>query len=364
MDSWQVSWVQSCDDFTAMPFHMQELSQVVKLTSCLSGTKLSFILSNLYGKTDLLFDEIWISRSPSFHVKHRVTYFGKSAITVGKGSKIQVDAIEMPIKCKETIYVYLRVKTAQVYADFCCTYATKLVNASISRKAEYIPRLTENNEHRKGWFCLEQLLVWSQAQPLKVQIGGDSLAEMGLITQHISQWLLNNYPEKVTCANTGVSGSRLLHDAPDDKPILQTYGKSLVKRMQETQYQADISIIFCGGNDLILPFYSTAAAKQVVTVAQLIAGFKKIQQQCSGHLLLGTILPTSKIDQKTEEIRLQVNNELLGWPNVFDAAGVVQGAKSEIAAEFDFGDQLHVNAAGAKKIVQRIIPLLQQYLIK
>ena len=61
MVAWQAAWYYENIDFSAMPFKMRELSQLIKITSFLSGKELRLKLTNYYGKEELIFDEIYVA---------------------------------------------------------------------------------------------------------------------------------------------------------------------------------------------------------------------------------------------------------------------------------------------------------------
>ena len=77
-----------------------------------------------------------------------------------------------------------------------------------------LPKLSDTWQSRKGWFCLEEVDVWTKATPKYLEITGDSLMEMGMITAPLMQYLMTVHPDEVTVLNTAISGSRLIHDAP------------------------------------------------------------------------------------------------------------------------------------------------------
>ncbi|MCG4787976.1 hypothetical protein L0N33_21895, partial [Roseburia faecis] len=63
-----------------------------------------------------------------------------------------------------------------------------------------------------------------------IELTGDSLAETGMIETGLIKQLLN----QAVVVNTGISGNRLLHDAPQDGPLYQTFGQSLIKRAAQS----------------------------------------------------------------------------------------------------------------------------------
>ncbi|MCQ2556854.1 MAG: hypothetical protein MJ140_02575 [Ligilactobacillus sp.] len=353
MIEWQNGWLQQCDDFSSFPTKLEQLSQVVKFTSPLAGSKLRLVLSNLYGTTDLVFDCITVSKQADFQAGKRQTLRYQERIRIPKGKKVYLDPCQLTLTPGETFYVWMQANQMQSYADYVVTYAPKLINGTYARRVAYLPKLRSDYQKRKAWFCLEQFLVWTKEEAQVVEITGDSLAEMGMVAEPLFEKLLAA-PQAYSFANTAISGSRLLKGAPENPPLFRTYGQSLLQREAGKNFQADITLISIGENDLLLP---ALAGEDIPSLAQLQAGFRQLQ----GPNVWFTTLP--KVEKqagitaiqmtKIEKLRQELNTWLLTQPNVIDGAALLLDPKTQAPkVEYSFGDGLHINLLGGQVLAQ------------
>ena len=321
MVAWQTAWYYENIDFSAMPFKMRELSQLIKITSFLSGKELRLKLTNYYGKEELIFDEIYVALTADMKEKQRVTALYQDTIVIPQGEAIWTDSIDLDIKVGQTIYVYMKSSQEQEYCDFKCTYETSLTNASFARSANFLPKLSDTWQSRKGWFCLEEVDVWTKANPKYLEITGDSLMEMGMITAPLMQYLMTVHPDEVTVLNTAISGSRLIHDAPHDQPIYETFGESLLSRMVRNRsgFKPELTIVSIGANDLMLPLISEVAARQKITKDNFfnaVQRLNEILEKRNSELILLDIPPftlshTGRPDDKelqAQKFRKELNS--------------------------------------------------------
>ena len=140
--------------------------------------------------------------------------------------------------------------------------------------------------------------------------------------------------------------------------MLATYGQSLLKRKPKPNSVA-LSICFCGGNDLLLPAYSSQASKQVVTPAELVAGFRELLTSWPNPVVSSTILPAKKIQAQSEATRLAVNQELSSWSQIFDGAKLLVDGQGKLKPTYQLGDGLHINQAGGNLLAQQLLAFLK-----
>ena len=360
MIGWQNGWLQQCNDYSAFPTQLEQLSQVVKFTSPLAGRKVRLVLSNLYGSRALIFDQVKISPSADFKESYPQTLRYQTKIVVPAGKKVYLDPCELEVRPGQNFYVWTASSHPQSYADFAVTYAPKFINGTYARKASYLPKLHDDYQKRKGWFCLEQFLVWTTDQPKVVEIAGDSLAEMGMVAEPLFEGFMKKAPGQYTFANTAISGSRLLADAPKKPQLYRTYGQSLLKREANKDFKADITFISIGENDLLL---AALTHTKLPTLASLKAGFKQL---FSPHVYI-TTLPKVALQpgisenemNEIETMRGKLNAWLLKQENVIDGAKLLLDFKTnEPNQAYSFGDGLHINLLGGQKLATEWLNLL------
>lgn len=362
MTQWQTAVWHSCSDFAALPFRMKQLTQLVKLTPGISGESLRLVFTNFYGTTDLTFNQVMVADNPQMAGSVKVTTRGQDQLTVPIKKMVHTDPIQFAVAAHRPLYVMITANRPQQYADFASTYDPSLVNAVYSQALHFRPPLPTGYHARKGWFCLAGMEVQSADSPLLVEMTGDSLAEMGLVTTPLINQLRRQTQRGVVVINTAVSGSRLLQPAPADEPLYATFGDSLLARQARESFPVDLVVALTGSNDLILPFWSRQA--QLPTVQQLVDGFAQLNDLVGrrhGQLVTTTIPPFGlhlTSDQQAAGrhaamIRRQVNAQLIKQVNTVDVEPLISDGEA-LKQTADFGDQVHYSVTGANLVATAI----------
>lgn len=371
MADYQLAYLQATHDFSSLPFKYGQLHQLVKLTPFLSGQRCQLLFSNRYGDSPLHFDRVAVADNPRMENAVAVTFQGSWSLTLPKGSHLlPSDSIDWPTKAGRPLYVEMVAQESQSYADFACTYATGWVNAAITRRSDFCPRLPDTWHARHGWVCLDGLKVLTDAHPRYLELTGDSLAETGMVAQELFCQLVSHSPEKVVAINTGISGNRLLHDAPQDGPLFATYGQSLISRLQDSQLPFDLRLALIGSNDLLLPVYSEQAKVETHDLTSLCQGFLRLAQL--GNLLTTTVPPfrlfTGKLSSTEKELnhtRLVLNLCLAQHAFVVDTAHLVANQDNNaLAASMDFGDGMHLSPRGGAVVANALLSKIEAALFK
>lgn len=368
---WVPSHYQATHDMSALPFHYDKLCQVVKVTPTISGNQMRLKLTNRFGRHALLFNDVQIASTPHFTAAQQVTSHYQSQIIIPEHSVIRTDPITFPIKVGQPVYIKMIANHPQEYVDFASTYQTMLTNAALSRQSDFIPPLTERWRNRKGWFSLESLEVSSSINPVYVEITGDSLVESGMVVAEMIRGFNQSNPNQLCWLQTGISGNQLCHDAPMEEPLYETFGRSLLKRLQKSTLRPNMTIAIIGTNDLILPFYSKTMAEQNVTPQEIISGYQKLAAICRARqskLLTTTIAPLRLFDVPdplpAEQIitsqRRTINTWLRQRSWIVDGARQLRDAHDNLTAKYDFGDHLHWSPAGGQEIAKLLIPQVKK----
>ena len=189
------------------------------------------------------------------------------------------------------------------------------------------------------------------------------MIETGLIKQLLNQAVV---------VNTGISGNRLLHDAPQDGPLYQTFGESLIKRAaRSSDLHPHPIIALIGSNDLVLLLIDGQSAHELVTPSQYLDGVSQLKQILDDRrcpLILTTIPPFSphvapqqeNVLLDAQQRRLLINQELKRFEWVVDLDPWLLGNDGGLKGIYDFGDHLHLNAAGGMVVAQAIMQKLSQ----
>jgi lysophospholipase L1-like esterase len=369
MTNYQLAYLQATHDFSSLPFKYTQLHQIVKLTPFLSGQQCQLLFSNRYGQEDLHFERVAVANNPQMDNAVAVTFQGAWSLTLPRGSHLlPSDAIDFATKAGQPLYVEMTALQPQVYADFVCTYGTEWVNAAIARRVGCRPQLPGSWHARHGWLCLDGLNVLTTMHPRYLELTGDSLVETGMVAQTLFRRLVSDYPEQVVAINTGISGNRLLHNAPQDEPLFATYGEALLQRLRTESFSPDLRIALIGSNDLLLPVYSADAKAQSHDLDSLYHGFTQLAQ--NGPLLTTTIAPfrlfddqIAPVEQKINQVRRALNYRLAQNKFVVDTAPLVANqADDALANTMNFGDGMHLSPRGGTCIANALWPQIQSFL--
>lgn len=365
--SWQITYCRPPHDFSALPFKMKELTQLIKITPQISGQGIRFVLQNQFGTTPLTFDHIEISSSLAGADVRTITRGGKEKITIPTRSIIKTDALPISITKGQPFYLIMRAVKPQKYADFSCIYDERFYSAVLANSATCQPSLPHNWQARKGWFCLNRVEVWTELKPQLLELTGDSLAETGMI----ETGLLQGLPTDWVMANTGVSGNRLLHDAPRDGALYKTFGQALQTRVNHDEFDFPHQVVaLIGSNDLVLPLIDKESRHELIEPTEYMQGIARLRMALTKRgcsLLLTTIPPFDPIvepaDQgllkNAQDKRRLINDYLRLQPNVLDLDPLLLADSGVgMKTQYDFGDHLHFNDAGGKIVAQAILQAL------
>lgn len=373
---WQVNWEKKCNDYRQMAFKFAELTQVIKIKSSLTGEKIRLQLTNYYGVSDLTFQTVLVAKNSDFQAAQSLTYQGQTAITIPKGTSLLTDEISFPLTSGEDFYILMQAEKPQSYADVSSTFASEWENAALVRSCLKHPSLKVSSHFRKNWFSVGKVLILTEQQPQYVNVWGDSLIEMGFITQALRNLYLKQQPGEVVLKINGLSGNRYLYDALG-RGIYKTFGASLKSRflnyMMATKEQ-EINLVMIGTNDLVFPPSVSAASQQVISECMYVQTCRELSQRAP-ETLFTTILPVAayldkptiqpeKI-QTTAKLRQKINQALLKdrQLRVVDIqTNVSDVSQTSLLSVADFGDHLHVSQLGGELIAQTIQPVLTELL--
>ncbi|WP_283575576.1 SGNH/GDSL hydrolase family protein [Limosilactobacillus pulli] len=365
---WQIAYSRLPHDFSGLPFKMKKLTQLIKITPQVSGDGLRLQLHNHFGDEPLVFDRLEVSDNEKMQGAKMITRGGQTRIVIASHGTAQTDTLPFQVTAGQPLYFRMCATCNQSYVDFSCVYDETFYNAINSNSTTATPRLPHNWQARKGWFCISCLEVWTAEKMPIIELTGDSSAETGMIETGLIKQLLG----QGVVVNTGISGNRLLHDAPQDGPLYQTFGQALLKRVTHPVYSFPHPVIaLIGSNDLVLPLIDAQSTHELVTPIQYLAGvseLKHILDERHCPLILTTIPPFSpRVDEKqagvlldAQQRRLLINEELIKFPWVVDLDPLLLDDKGGLKKIYDFGDHLHLNEAGGMAVARAILRKIGQ----
>lgn len=261
----------------------------------------------------------------------------------------------------------MTVSQPQQYCDFLSTYDSSLTNAAFIRQYDRYPRLNQTLTARHGWFCLQEVDLWTAALPKVIEFTGDSLAEMGLISASLDYLLQARYPGRYLVLNSGIAGNRFLQNAPQDEAIFQTFGEALITRLPKRlkKVKPKYVVCFAGINDLLLPLISLAARQtqfDAKSFVERVTSFEYDLRQAGSQLIFSDLLPFKlshgqkkhPADQWSQQQRILLNRQLDQFNWIFQASKTAIAQQQHLVPEYDLGDHLHVNKAGGQLLAQKL----------
>lgn len=368
-NGWQVAWQKTSSDFTALPFQSDQLVQVIKVTPQLTGTALSLELSNRFGAQPVVFNHVWVARDAQFQRECiAVTQQGNQRIVLSPHTVSWLDEVAYPVTAGKPVYVQLVATRTQTYVDYNFTILPGLVNAAIAR-GKMVPSLSSRTR-RKNWYCFTGLAVKGASRATTMMGIGDSVIEVGTITDA----LITHYMHRpVVVTNAATAGRQLLADAPLLGKVPRTFGESLLHQIQRLTTWPPVMWCSIGANDLML---QAIIGNPVPTSQALITGLKRVQalaQQHATQLIMST-LPPFVIDRRRVplfeqrqlwRIQSRVNEWLRNQPHTVDIFALLADPQTgRLRREYDLGDRLHPNKEAGERVAAAMAPVLDQFLLR
>ena len=367
-------------------FSNQTIRQTVHLS--IGGSALQVRFSNEFGTAPLVIGEAHVglaagsqpSRSVAPGSDRRLSFAGHVSATVPAGAPLLSDPVRLAVRPGADLVVSLylprptRATTTHAFA-----FQDNVVAAgNVTGSRTVTPTATFGQ-----WWFLSGVSVAAPARDGAVVALGDSITDGANTTPNTnSRWpdvlarRLQATPglRGLGVLNEGISGNRLLHD-PNPLPgsgadaFAAQFGESALRRFDRdvgAQPGARYVVVLLGVNDLGHPG-TIAPESERVTPADLIAGYQQVIARAHQQGMLvfgGTITPfandTFGFDTPANRAaRLVVNRWIRtsgAYDGVvdFDAALRDPADPERIRPEFDSGDHLHPNDAGAAALANAV----------
>ncbi|ABE32636.1 GDSL-like Lipase/Acylhydrolase family protein [Paraburkholderia xenovorans LB400] len=324
-------------------------------------------LSNQYGKTPLVIEDLRIARSTggaaaAGNGDARVTFGGRSAISIPPGGELESDPVAIDIAegapyavsafmgPEQRIVAWHRVSNQVNYVSAPGNHAADAsADAFRGRFTQYV------------W--VTGLSVEAAPASAAVAAIGDSITDgMRSSLNQNRRWpdaLARRFAaagERSTAiVNLGISGNRLLSDSP-------CYGDALATRFEHDVLKrpgVKAAILLIGINDINFAAMPPRGGLDcdfphtTVTAADLIAGYQRVivTARHAGVKVFGATLTPASLPPQRESIRLAVNQWIRtshAFDGVvdFDAALRDPAQPDRLRRSFDSGDDIHPSDAG------------------
>ncbi|WP_109480208.1 SGNH/GDSL hydrolase family protein [Paraburkholderia sp. C35] len=334
----------------------------------LSGEVVRLHISNAYGKSPLVIEDLRIARSATGAsaaaqpgTEARVTFGGKAGVSVPAGGEIDSDPVHMQVSAGAPYAVSSYMGREQELAAWHrvsnqVNYVSSPGNHAGDASADaYRQRFTQF-----AWITGLQVEASSSATVAAI---GDSITDgMRSSLNQNRRWpdalarrVGQSGDRSIGVVNLGISGNRLLSDSP-------CYGDALASRFgRDVLAQPGVKtvILLIGINDINFAAMPTRAGLDCdaphtqVTADSLISGYKRViaAAHARGVKIYGATLTPAALPPQREAIRTEINQWIRtghAFDGVvdFDAALRDPADPTRLRRTFDSGDQIHPSDAG------------------
>lgn len=344
----------------------------------LGGHRIAIRLTNEFGSTPLVFDEVEVAiggiggRAESL-TKMPVTFAGERKAIVYPGAPLVSDPIETKLPALSLIAVsyysagFMPVSTYHFEAQ---------QTAYISAPGNFVGSdIMVAQQVTTSHYALSSILVETDAAARAVVCFGDSITDgFGSSIDASSRWpdllaerlLATPGFENVAVLNQGIGGNRLLHDRRGMK-ALERFDRDVLAMSGATHL-----ILLEGINDIVWPRTVLAGPEEAVTAAQIISGYQQLiaRAQLTGlKVLLGTLMPFEGTlpefphggyyTAEKERCRQSVNSWIRSESDAhcivdFDEVVRDPSRPSRLRPDLDCGDHIHPNDRGYRAMAESI----------
>jgi lysophospholipase L1-like esterase len=376
---WVGTW-GAAPDSPGPALHDKTLRQVIRTS--IGGSAVRLRLSNLFGAEAVTLGPVEVAEHAKGSAiqsatRHRISFGGRSTVTIAKGADVLSDPVEFPVHAMEELSVSLYVPNAGASTVHSVGLQTMYFAGGDLTGAASLP-VGETDDSR---YFLTDVEIGRSAASQSIVVVGDSITDgVGSTEDANARWpdvlaaRLQADPAlaSIGVVNSGMAGNRILRDGA--APYL---GPSLLARLdRDVLAKPGLKwvLVLEGVND-ISASDTLVDPGQHATAAQIIDGLQTLIRRAHAHgikiwgaTLLpyrDTVVPANAgfhgpyYTAAGEAKRLAVN-EWIRSAHAFDAVVDLDQLMRDPAhpdrlkRELDSGDHLHPNNAGHKAVAGAI----------
>lgn len=345
----------------------------------LSGKSVRIHLSNEYGNTPLVIEDLRIARSAGGAMTVAdssetratpVTFGGKTAVSIPSGGELDSDPVAMDMVAGAPYAVSAFMGREQrIVAWHRVSNQVNYVSAPGNHAADTSGDAFRGRFTQYVW--LTGLSVEATPESAAVAAIGDSITDgMRSSLNQNRRWpdalarrFAGSGERSTAIVNLGISGNRLLSDSP-------CYGDALAKRFEHdvlARPGVKTAIVLIGINDINFAGMPPRSGLDcdfphtAVTAADLIAGYQRLiaSARHAGVKMFGATLTPAALPPQRESLRLAVNQWIRtshAFDGVvdFDAALRDAAQPDRLQRKYDSGDHIHPSDAGYAAMAEAI----------
>jgi lysophospholipase L1-like esterase len=341
----------------------------------LSGTSAKIHLSNEYGKTPLVIDDLRIARSAGGAAAAgkdsvRVTFGGKGGVSIPAGGELDSDpvAIDIAEGAPYAISAFMGPEQ-RIVAWHRVSNQVNYISAPGDHAADASAEAFRGRFTQYVW--VTGLSVDAAPSTAAVAAIGDSITDgMRSSLNQNRRWpdalvrrLAETGDRSTAIVNLGISGNRLLNDSA-------CYGDALARRFDRDVLRrpgVKTAVLLIGINDINFAAMPPRSGLDcdfphtAVTAADLIGGYERViaAARRSGVKVFGATLTPASLPAERESIRLAVNQWIRtshAFDGVvdFDAALRDRAQPDRLQHGFDSGDHIHPSDSGYAAMAEAV----------
>jgi lysophospholipase L1-like esterase len=345
------------------------LRQVIHVT--LAGSELRLRFSNEFGTTPLTLDSVHVALPGTAagsirpETDHAITFSGKPGVTIPAGVLMFSDSVVFPISALSDVVVTFRASTIPAGIT---GHPGSRETSYLSIGDEVSAATLTSPVTMDHWYVLDGLDVQAKSNAAAVVMLGDSITDgRGSITNENTRWpddvarnlAADKHYANIAVLNHGIGGNNILHDG---------LGPSALARFDRdviAQTGVRWVVVFEGVNDIGGSRAAAARGRASDVADRIIAAYQQFILRAHSHGLRiygATITPFGKSQYSsdaTEASRQKVNTWIRTSGQFdavidFDKATRDSNAPSQLEADLDSGDHLHLNSDGYKRMAAAI----------
>ena len=350
------------------------LRQIVRVSA--GGTSVRLRLSNAYGTAPLRLEDIRVAKRISGSridpaTDTPVTFNNRSHVTIAPGAYALSDPLPMSVAADSDLAVSLYVPDAPLATVHDIQRGALYIADGRVTSAADLPETKPDIGIGSAFSWLAQVEVSGSPAKTALITFGDSITDgYGITPDQGRTWpeqfsrRLHEAGIPLSVINAGLSGNRLLHHGQWAR-----FGEGGLARFDRdvlAQPNASAVIVLIGINDL--GHAQGPGSPEYVSADDLIDGLSQMAARAHEHGLkiyaatltpfIGTVFEGYYSDEK--ESRRQAINAWIRHQTVFD--GVIDfdkavedpAAPGHLRADYDVGDHLHPNDAGAAAMAEAV----------
>lgn len=373
----EIHWVGSWGAPPALPngpeVTNQTIRQVVRLST--GGTAVRIRISNELGTGPLVIGAAHVAKpgqeqgSIDVTTDHVLTFGGRPSIVIPPGAPAISDAVQVNTKALDSLAISLFVPRD---TGPTATHPLGRATAYIADGGDTTMSATLSNPTTgSARFFLSGVDVQNGTGAAVVTLGDSITDGYGSTIDANRRWpdvlaeRLQQVGSTLSVVDAGISGNRILHDMPEAQ-----FGPAAIARFDRDVLSVPAVrtvILMESINDIGHPG-SADLPEQKVSADDIIAGMRQLIDRAHGRgvrILGATLTPYADTvfpgyyTAEGERSRQAVNHFIRdggAFDGVIDFDAVVRDPTrpDHIAAEYDFGDHLHPNDAGYRKMGEAV----------